>query len=236
MARGTSLGALAQMVRAEARFNSTADAGLNAEESIRTAIARTYESLLRDNDWPHLITRHEITLAAGQYQYSLPTTVEPERIFADDAWAYYPNELRRYPISAEEINYRRYNELDPTDTAGRLDPVRLWMLIPDDMIEVWPCPATDGATLSFRGVKKCDRLVEDADLCLLDDRLVSLFVAAELLGPEDGQLKLRQAQTLLSSLKGSLNKRRVFDMRGDSQNAPYLPPRRLEVIYVRTGP
>jgi type VI protein secretion system component VasK len=233
MARGATLQRIVQLVKAEARLNTSANAGLNAEEMIRTAIARTYEGLLRQHDWPHLIERTEITLAAGQYRYAIPATVEAERLFEEHAWVYYPAEDRRYPISAEEITFAHYNALDPDDTGGRLDPVRLWMLIPDEMIQVWPCPATSGGKLSFRGLRKVAQLVADADVCHLDDRLISLFVAAEIMGPEKGQPKLAQAQALLANLKGSLNKRRTFSMLGDSTHELHRPPRRLEVVYVR---
>lgn len=235
MARGATLSRLVQLTRAEARHNTSANAGLNAMEKIKTTIARTYEDLLRDHDWPHLIERHTVDLSAGQYRYSLPTTVEPERILSDDAFAYYPALGRRYPIHATEITWHHLNTMDPDLAAGRMDPVQLWMIIPDDMIQVWPCPATTGGQISFRGVRKVPSLVADGDVCQLDDRIVSLFSAAELLGPEEGQPLLRQAQSLLSALKGSLNKRRSFDMRGDCAANMRRPAQRLEVVYVRAG-
>lgn len=233
MARGANLSRLEQLVRAEARHNTSAAAGINASDHIRTIIARTYENLWREHDWPHLITWHQITLAAGQYLYAAPSTVTVERLIDKESYVHYPSLARRYPVMAHEIGFQQYNTLDPAETAGRTDPVQFWTIRPDEMIEVWPAPAIDGAILYLRGVRSVTALVSDADVAQLDDRLITLFAAAEIMG-DKGMPKLKQAQALLAKLKGSLSHRRVFDMRGDDlANRTNLPAKHIEVIYTR---
>lgn len=230
MARGANLSTLEQLVRAEARYNTSAAAGINSSDNIRTTIARTYENLWRQHDWPHLVTWHTITLAIGQYLYDCPAGVQVDRLLDRESYVYYPSLSKRYPVFAQEIGYAQYNTLDPAETSGRTDPIQLWAIRPDDKIEVWPAPATAG-TLYLRGVRNVAPLVEDADVAELDDRLISLFAAAELLG-EKGIPKLRQAQSLLVTLRGSLSKRRAFDMRGTAEHTRQ-PAGHVEVIYTR---
>lgn len=232
MARGANLSRLEQLVRAEARHNTSAAAGINASDHIRTVIARTYENLWREHDWPHLIAYHAITLAAGQYLYALPSTVTAERVLAHESYVHYPDLSQRYPVEAREIGFHHYNTLDPAETSGRTDPIQYWMIRPDEMVEVWPAPLTDGGVFYLRGVRSVPALIADADVAQLDDRLISLFAAAEIMG-EKGVAKLRQAQALLTRLKGSLSHRRVFDMRGDNPDGHKRPAGHIDVIYTR---
>ena len=233
MARGTNLGQLVQMVRAEARLTTSSNAGLNSDQNIRAIIARTYEDLVADYTWPHLLDDFTVTLQAGQYLYAVPDGVTQERLMARNAFVYYATDARRWPIEADAITWEHYNLMDPEVTAGRMDPVRLWQMRSDDMIEVWPCPATDGGILTFKGVRKVTRLVNDADVCVLDDRLLVLFSAAEVLGAEAGKPKLTQAQQLLRRLEGQENKRRTYSMVGSHR--PRIGAGRLLVTYARAG-
>jgi hypothetical protein len=233
MARNQTLDRIVQLVRAEAGHFTSASAGINMDETIRVAVSRTYEALAREHDWPHLIETFEIPLAAGQFAYGIPAGADPDRLIADDAHAYYVSDKRRYPVCCEDITWQHKNERDPTVLAERLDPVRIWTRAPDDRIEVWPTPATDNnGTLYLKAHRLVTPLVAGADLCRLDDRMVSLFVAAEMLGADRGRPKLSQAQALLGNLKGSLNPRRSFNMLGsDGRDGP--APRRVEVVYTR---
>lgn len=236
MARGQTLGQLMTAVRAEARMTTNAAAGLNSNENIRQVVARIYENLWDQTDWPHLEATFEIQLQAGQSLYGIPAGVRSERLSEKAGYAYYPGDARRYPVRAKDIGWVEYNELEPSIPTQRLDPMRFWCIRPDDMIEVWPVPATGWPTtqnsLFLRGIRNVEPLVDDADICELDGRLVSLFAAAELMG-DKGQPKLAQAQTLLGRLTGKLNKRRTFSML-DGQSGP-MSPRRIEVIYTRAG-
>ena len=59
-------------------------------------------------------------------------------------------------------------------------------------------------TVQFAGVHNTPPLVVDADVCLLDDHLVLLFCAAELLAAQksdDAPLKLQAAQGHLKMLQ-----------------------------------
>lgn len=237
MARGKTFGQIVDATRAEARMTNNPAAGLNANQNVRQVIARTYENLWDQTDWPHLEAAFEIQLQAGQQFYDIPSGVRAERLSEKAGYAYYPGDARRYPVTSKDIGWSEYNELEPSVSTQRLDPMRFWCLRADDRIEVWPVPATGWPTvqnsLFLRGIRNVDPLVDDGDICQLDDRLVTLFAAAELMGPEKGQPKLSQAQSLLARLTGKLNKRRTFSMLEGHSGG--VSPRRVEVIYTRGG-
>jgi hypothetical protein len=229
--RGTTFGRLVEMARAEARLTVNPAAGLNINEHLKQIVSRVYENLWDEVAWPHLEQAFQITLQQGEVLYDVPEGATQERLLDKDAFATYPNESRRWPVVSQEIGWQHYNQLDPK-MGQTLDPVRFWCVRPDDRIEVWPAPATDTAVLSLKGIRKVAPLVQNGDVCELDDRLVVLFAAGEILG-DKGQNKQIQAQRLLQRLQGSARKRRVFSML--SERASVLPPRRVEVMYVPAG-
>lgn len=211
MARGTTFGELILMLREEVGDATSAALGQNTLPGYKRTLVRTQEFLWGDNTWPHLRVYREEVLQAGQRYYSFPADMAFDRIENvhvrwDDTWA---------PV-CYGIEPEHYNAVDP-ELDSREDPVVRWQAYEDDQYEVWPLPATNGLRLRFEGIRKLAPLVEDSDRADLDDNLIVMFAAAEILGRKkaaDGQAKAQVAGRLYRQLKGQQSKRSMFVMGG----------------------
>ncbi|CAK0773596.1 hypothetical protein WCLP8_5030006 [uncultured Gammaproteobacteria bacterium] len=103
----------------------------------------------------------------------------------------------------------------PTALAGgangqRDDPVRAWKMIHTgvrEQLELWPVPASAG-TLRLHGLLALPALVAEADVAILDDRMLVLFAAAEFVADKDksrAQVLLGQADQIFRRLRSSLS-------------------------------
>lgn len=199
MARGTTLGQLVTMLRKEIGDATSAALGQNNLPHLQHILSRTQEWLWNDFNWPHLRVYREESLQAGSRYYSFPTDldfnrVENVHIRWDDQWT---------PV-AYGIEPEHYNAVDPEDDE-REDPVRRWQAYEDDQYEVWPLPATNALRLRFEGIRLLNPLIADADRADLDDHLIVLFAAVEILGRRDGKdakAKENLATRLYNRLKG----------------------------------
>lgn len=211
MARGTTLGELLMMLREEVGDATSAALGQNTLPGYKRTLRRTQEFLWGDYAWPHLRVLREETLQAGQRYYSFPADlafdrVENTHIRWDDNWS---------PVHYG-IEQCHYNLSDP-ELDNRDDPVARWQAYEDDQFEVWPLPATNGLRLRFEGIRKLKPLIADDDRADLDDNLIVLFSAAEILGRKkasDGQAKAQVAGRLYRQLKGQQSKNDMFIMGG----------------------
>lgn len=217
MARGTQFRELIDMLNAELWSSLNRNAGLNAIENKKYALRNTYQWLYDEYDWPFLNIFVDEQLKAGQRIYSFDRRLNYEEISKTEvAWN---GEWLPVPhgIGAVEYSTRKIDE--------REDPVRRWQVRADGQYEVWPTPLTDGV-LRQHGVRKFTPLVNENDVCELDDLLVVLFTAARLqakAGSKDAQATLSMAQARLNRLraKTGAKKRRPFVLGGGS------PTRRL---------
>ncbi len=107
--------------------------------------------------------------------------------------------------------------------AEQSDPPRRWELLEDDetdadAIEVWPVPASSDAELWLVGKRALGDLLVDADTALLDDQLLVLTVAAELLAKakkQDAQAKAIAAGRRYNQMKArSKAAAQPFKLRG----------------------
>jgi hypothetical protein len=133
------------------------------------------------------------------------------------------------------IDERHYSIFDP-DIDQRSDPVMRWDIAEDvqdtagevdrrGMFEIWPLPPIDGEAggslehnLRLTGTRNLNRLTQSNDRADLDNDLIVLFCAGELLAPGDpasSQIKLAAAQRLLLQLRGNADKKDTFVMGGD---------------------
>jgi hypothetical protein len=212
MARGTTLQELVTMVREEAGHSTNAGLGQNTLDGLKQKIRRQQVVLWQEHEWPHLRVERDIVLQAGQRYYAPPTDlslnhrIDLVHVFHDGRWQ----------TVDPGITLDQYNYLD-SDADVRQDPVLRWELYEAEQIEVWPIPKTNGIKLRLQGTRNLRALVADGDTADLDDRLITLFVAAELLAKQksdDAGPKLSMAQRLLTKLKGNNSKIRTF-MVGD---------------------
>lgn len=203
MARGKQFTQLIAGVRAELRRNN--DPGVRASDlaSIQQSIQRAYEDLYDGYDWAHLRRVFDkIPLSAGQRYYDFTTDMDFDRLEEVVVWF---NEL---PMSIERGislgDYASFNS--EAATPMRADPVLKWdvrNVAGATQIEVWPIPDSNEQSLQFVGVKKFVQLVDDGDLCDLDDKLVELTAALSLETNEAGiREKAAALDRRLPRLKG----------------------------------
>ncbi len=199
MPTGTTLLELLDMMKAEAGLSLNAAHNVSQRDPHVYLLNRVQRELYVTHDWPILKVTRLVSLVTGQRFYDLPADMDLEgvnEVYVTNGAQY---EKLTWGIEPEDLN--TYNA-DPT---FRTWPVLKWYADPDNTrsFEVWPVPSQDG-TLTFRGRKALTKMVEDTDKCVLDDNLIALFAAAEILAKvksEDAQIKLQKAQNLLRHLK-----------------------------------
>jgi len=200
MARGTSLSQLRDMLRAELGVSSNLGMGVNTADQYDHILARQQQRLWEDFDWPFgFIERDEQLQNDGRY-YTFDNDIDHNRIVSahvkyGDIW--HPLE---YGICPDH-----YNEFD-SDENETSEPALRWRHYEGNQFEVWPVPSTSDQILRFRAVKKLPPLFENSHTAVLDDNLIVLFAAAELLArtkADDAPPKLAQATQLYNKLKGN---------------------------------
>ena len=208
MARGTTLGELIDQVRLESRLDPNPALSQSKVPSIIQMIRRTQERLYDDFDWPFLQISRDVPVQAGQRYYDVPDDMNLERIQRihykwSDIW-------RKVDRGICEDNY---NAID-SEAGERQDPVQRWDVSDTgsgEQIELWPVPTVNGNLLRFTGIKKLPRLVGMSDVAVLDDQMIVLYVAAEMLGGaknQEGQVKLSLANARTKKLQGRVVKTR----------------------------
>jgi hypothetical protein len=212
MARGTPLTRIVEMVRNEARISTNPSRGIDNRDYIVTLIRRHYETLCDKYDWSFLHVRNEDALKAlqkGERYYDFPVKMDQRYTIA--AWVFWGNVY--LPLSYG-IGPREYSAFDSDNPAVMIDPVLKWQIRDDTQFEVWPPPASNGSlavrpftspVVRFEGKRIPNALIDDLDTCDMDDQLVALYAAAEVLEQQEkgsGSIKLAAAVDRLNTLKG----------------------------------
>lgn len=224
--RGKTLVALLNDLRAECRGSLNPAHNAQARDSQVMLLQRTQEWLWEDFNWPHMHAERQYAGSAGQRRYDFSADFDMERIEKIEfktggVWE---------PLCAG-IDARHYALFD-SDLNQRSFPAQRWRVLEDDEIEIWPILDTDGAPdtlegyIKVHGIKRLRPFVADADRADLDDKVIVLFAAAELLGEKGGQIKLDLATKRYTKLKGHQTKRTRFQMFGVGG----AEPRRRHVI------
>lgn len=203
--RRKQFGQLISDLRAELERSSDPAVGVSDLPTLKQKIARTYETLYDEHDWPHLNQMFPpIALQAGQRYYDFPDDLDFDRLEQVVVWySGRPFEAIR-GIGFEQFAFYNSEEDERSDPAQRWD-VRFVQT--KEQVEVWPVPASNNTTLQFKGTRKFAPLINDSDLCLLDDNMVVLFAAAELAPAKSGnkQVFLSAAQQRLARVKGRMD-------------------------------
>jgi hypothetical protein len=205
--RGSQFLTMLNMLRDELRRSTDPAVSSSDADGLKRVINRNYEFLYTDFDWPIL---HRVypsaQLMAGQSLYDFPDDLDVERIEKIAVW---------YSGTACEltrgIGFDQYAIFD-TEDDERSAPAQFWDIRSSALhdhvqYEIWPLPDDTLQYIQFIGFRKFERLVNDIDICLLDDNLVVAFAAAELLvaqGSADAESKLRAAQAMYSRLRARL--------------------------------
>lgn len=226
MARGTTLGQLIDDLRSEAGHSLQPNLGKAMRDVLINILQRTQRRLWDDYAWPFLRVTSDLTVAAGQRYYDVPSNMVFERIEKvetkhGDVW-----DRLHYGIGGEQ-----YNNHD-SDRDVRSSPVRRFDAYGTNQIEIWPIPAenvntTTGAnSIRITGIRNLSAFAADADTADLDDQLLVMFAAAELLARQkqaDAQNKLAQAQAHYMRLKARNAKTETFVISGGEPEGLYRP-------------
>jgi len=226
MARGTSLGQLIEDLRAEVGHSLQPSLGKATRDVFLNMLQRTQRRLWEDYSWPFLRVRRDITIQAGQRYYNVPDDLVFERIERvetkhGDYWT-----KLHYGIGAAQ-----YNQHD-SDRGVRSSPIRRYDAHENNQIEFWPIPAnnSDATTgidsVRVHGIKNLSTFVAESDLADLDDQLIVLYSAFEILARQkqaDAQAKLAQAEGHYARLKARMAKTETFVIGGGEPEGMYRP-------------
>jgi hypothetical protein len=204
MARGTSFLELRVMLRSELRRSINPAVGVEDVPELNRLIVRNYEQLWWAHEWPHLLKFFPvIPMQAGQNMYDMPAGLGYERIKDVAAW------FNNLPLRIERgITFEDYAISNPA-LGMRSSPVLKWDVRYGDgnqeAVEVWPVPASSFQyTLQFSGYGAEPRLVNDNDICLLDDNLVVTYAAADAeKDPVEAKKKAAAGQELFARIKST---------------------------------
>ncbi len=217
MARGTTLNQLLEKLRAECRFSTNTSRGIDDANYLRQILIRVQEQLYDEYTWPFLqilVEDADKILQAGERFYDFPDELNLERVIR--VWHKFGNEW----IELEQgISPTQYSSFD-SDADVRSDPPIRWDIRDGRQFEIWPVPSSNGTPVRFQGTRLLTPLVEDTSRADLDDILIVLFSAGEILTSTkqpDAQIKLNLATRRLNTLRGQLSDRkRMFLTRGQN--------------------
>lgn len=216
MARNTTLSALRDQLRAEIGASPNVSMGVNYVPQMNHILNRVQERLWTEYDWPFLHTEVDFQSIDGQRYYNLPNEINPDRIKKimvswNDYWYCCENGIT-------EAHYNIVN----SDIGDKQDEVRRWRLTDNDTkIELWPIPESDTQKLRVFAYKSFNKMVSDSDRALLDDTLIVLYAAAEILAgmkDDSAQIKYDQAGKHFNRLKALNTKNADFVMGGKQIN------------------
>jgi hypothetical protein len=202
MARGTQFVQLYTRLRSDVRRSSEPALGISDLDNLKQVINRVYSTLYNAYDWPHLRKVFDrVALEAASRYYDFPAGLNVERVERAAVWYNGLPHLVQRGISFEE--YAGFN----SEIGVTSEPMLRWdvrWMDTTEQIEVWPIPSSNNQELEFIGIQAITPLVADSDKCLLDDDLVLLFAAAEILaadGAKDAQMRMQAAQAHFEKLK-----------------------------------
>jgi len=184
MARGTQLLQLVAQLRAETGRSMDVSAGVSELDGLKEQIRRVQKEKYEEYDWPHMIVERSVNLQAGQRYYDLPEDLNFDRI-TQIKYKYNNN----YTDIDRGIDFSDYSIYD-SNNDERSSLIMKWdirNIEGTEQIEVWPIPNTNDQKLYFLGVKTLNPLIEESDRAELDDTLIVINAAAEMLSSMKGQ-------------------------------------------------
>lgn len=203
MARGTQLLELVRMLRSEIGRATNVAVGVDDVAELKTKLRRQQELFYDSFDWPFL--RQVFTakdMQAGERYYDFPAETNVDRIERVVVW--FSNLPRPITRGIGFAEYAIYNSEDDV----RTDPVTRWDVRwtgTVEQMEVWPIPSSNDQTVQCSGIRALRPLINDAHVCDLDDQMIVLAVAAELLGKQGDKsapLVLKAAEARANRMKG----------------------------------
>jgi hypothetical protein len=197
MARRQSFLSLIEGVRNESARSAEIAIGVADVPRLKHEINKAYERAWDMFAWPHLRhTTEKKQLLATERYYDLPSTLAYDGIEFARVWRGNTNTKVTRGIMMTD-----YNATDSTVVPEQVtSQVMKWDLratdaTRDEQFEVWPIPNDNEQTIQFTGRLKFVRLVNDIDLCLVDDWLIILLAAVKIIKDKDQkQVVMQQAK------------------------------------------
>ena len=218
MGRGTALSTLLTMLKAELGYSLDASA-TGKDTALKQMLSNKEQWLSTELDWPFLEHRWDLACGVGSRYLNLPTTEASPGDEGATVAINFEREVRvevfynnKYWPLDYGIGSTEYNIFN-SDLSGQvMDPIQKWRFATDtsevanaNQIEIWPTPVT-AQTVRFTGQRVIGALAADADKADLDDTLIVLFTAAEMLANLDqnnAQLVMARAQERLKKVIGN---------------------------------
>lgn len=202
MARGQQLQELIAQLRAETGRDQSVSVGVSELDNFKVQLARVQEVLYDEYEWPFLRVERSLTLSAGQRYYDFPSDLNYDRLMCV--------KLKRNGVYTDMQRGITFDEFSVYDSNAdeRSSPAQKWDVRntgAGEQLEVWPIPNEEGS-LHFFGTKSLSPLVANEDRADLDDRLIVLFAAAEVLARQkspDAQNKMNLANARLLKLRSN---------------------------------
>lgn len=190
MARNTQLLQLVTMLRDETGRANSVSVGVDDLPALKSVLRRVQETRYDEHDWPHLRQVFDrIQLQAGERYYDPPDDLNFDRI---ESVAFWQDAI---PLKTTRgIGFDEYAVYD-SENDVRADPPLRWDVrwrSTKEMIEVWPVPSTNDYELQFIGIRKLRALIANDDRADIDDILITLDAAAELLPKDSPVAKLKK--------------------------------------------
>ena len=226
MARNTTLQVLLNDLRSESGHAISASMGKGTQEMMINLLTRVQKRLWDDFAWPFLQVKKDISIQAGSRYYDIPAGITLERV---------QKVSFKYGSIWEEIEYgissNDYSAYD-SDTGTRSWPIQKYEAYGSSQIEVWPIPSDNANTttgdglLRLEGTGNLSTFVSLSDTADLDDQLIVLFAAGELLTRQkspDAKAKMGQATAHYQRLRARLSKTSTIVMGSGSDNEGFKP-------------
>lgn len=195
MALYSTFGEILTQMRSEARVSTDPAVGSDADTRYKAIVNRVYSTLFESYEWPHLRHVTRVPLAAGQRYYDFPPSLGFDGIQSAVAW--WADEP--YPLEPG-IGLNEYAAFDSVGDE-RADPPQRYDLRSNGdgvtQFEIWPIPVSSGIDVEFTGKRRWRKLVNSVDICLIDDYLVALRAAADVVLPLDD----KYAASLMASFR-----------------------------------
>ena len=212
MARNTSLSQLLTQLQAEVGLSLLPASGTSSKDHRIQLLNRVQDRLYRSFDWDFSVIRRDVPVVKGDRFLTFPSSIDLERIdVATMSTTANGNDWRELGYGIGDGDYRQQAEGDQGS------PLK-WAPYEGGKFELWP--AADGPyRVRFWGVATLVKMVADSDRAILDDTLIVLHAASEVLKRQkapDWEDKLRDAQVHLTRLRAQMggNKRAPFVMGG----------------------
>lgn len=202
MSTGATLADLIASVQLELGHSTSLTIGQQFRAHLTHRIQREYERLYRDFSWPHLRSWIDVPTVAGQKTYNLPLVAALPLTIEDlrEVYTKWGNLFEPLTRGIEIEDYNAFN----TDAGAKSDPALKWEPRGETAIELWPCPASAAQVLRLKALKPFSQMLAETDLCLLDDKLISMYAAGEYLlrqSSKDAPAVMQRAQLHYTTLK-----------------------------------